>query len=87
MPPNTGPATVITNLGIYSFENREMVLKSVHSGVGITVDDIKAEVGWDIKISPDLEDTVPPTEEELRAFREKIDPRRTWVGGRRVFYL
>ena len=87
MPPNTGPATVITNLGIYTFENREMVLKSIHSGVGVTVDDIKAEVGWDIKISPDLEDTVPPTEEELRIFREQVDPGRTWVGGRRVFYL
>jgi len=83
LPPNTGPSTVITNLGIYGFEDREMVLESIHSGVGITLGKVKAEVGWDIKVSSKLIDTKPPTEEELRILREKVDPNGMWAGGRR----
>lgn len=84
LPLNTGPATVITNLGIYVFEDREMVLKSIHSGVGVTLDQVRAEVGWDIKVSSDLAETEPPTEEELRILREKVDPEKIWVGGKRT---
>jgi glutaconate CoA-transferase subunit B len=73
--PKTGPAAVITNLGIYEFENREMVLKSVHTDIGVTLEKVKAETSWDLKISLDLKDTEPPNEEELRIFREKIE----WV--------
>ncbi len=82
--PNTGPRAVITNLGIYVFEDREVVLKSIHSGVGVTIDQVKAEVGWDIRVASDFGDTEPPTEEELRIFREKVDPEQTWAGGRRL---
>jgi acyl CoA:acetate/3-ketoacid CoA transferase beta subunit len=78
--PNTGPSAVITNLGIYGFEDGEMVLMSVHAGVGVTLDKVKAEVSWDLKISPKLKDTDPPTEEELRIFREKIE----WVRAARA---
>jgi len=83
LPPNTGPAAVITNLGVYDFEDREMTLKSVHTGVGITLDQVKVEVSWDIKVSSDLKDTKPPTEEELRILRENVDPAGMWAGGRR----
>ena len=78
--PNTGPTAVITNLGIYAFEDREMVLKSVHAGIGVTLDKVKAETSWDLKVSPDLKDTEPPGGEELRVFREKIE----WVRAARA---
>jgi glutaconate CoA-transferase subunit B len=81
--PGTGPYMVITDLACYTFENGEMVLQSVHAGVGVTLEQVKAEIGWDIKISPDLHDTTPPTDEEIKILREKVDPRRIWVGGKR----
>jgi glutaconate CoA-transferase subunit B len=83
LPPDTGPSMVITDLGCYVFQDGEMVLKSIHAGVGITLDRVKAEVGWDIRVSPDLEETAPPTEEEIRILREKVDPNQIWVGGKR----
>jgi len=83
LPPDTGPLAVITNLGIFTFVDGEMVLKSVHSGVGVTLDQVKAEVGWDLKLASDLKSTEPPTEQELRIFREKVDPEKLWLGGRR----
>jgi glutaconate CoA-transferase subunit B len=83
MPAGTGPSMVITDLACYTFENGEMVVKSVHSGVGVTLEQVKAEVGWDVKIAKDVKDTTPPTDEEIKILREKVDPKRIWVGGKR----
>lgn len=76
LPPNTGPSMLISNLGIYTFEDGEMVLKSIHVDLGVTLEQVKAEIGWDIKISRDLTDTEPPTDEELRLLREEVDPQK-----------
>ena len=62
---------MITDLGIYGFEDREMVLKSVHAGVGVTLEKVKAETSWDLKVAADLKATEPPSAEELRIYREK----------------
>ena len=80
--PDTGPSTVITDLGTYRFENREMTLTSVHTDIGVTLEDIKAEIGWDLKISSDLGESEPPTEEELYILREKVDPTNIFVDGK-----
>lgn len=79
LPPNTGPSVVISNLGIYAFQGGEMVLTSIHGDLGVTLDQVKAEVGWDIKIAHNLTDTEPPTEEELRLLREEVDPQRIFA--------
>ncbi len=84
LSPNTGPAAVITNLGCYEFENGEMVLKTIHTGCGITLDKVKTEVGWDLKIASNLQDTIPPSAEEIRILREKVDPHKLWSGGKRT---
>jgi glutaconate CoA-transferase subunit B len=84
LPPGTGPAKVVTNLGVYSFHNGEMVLDSIHSGAGITLEDIRGNTGWDIRVSDDLKETVPPTKEELRLLREKVDPEQKFIKGKLV---
>ena len=84
IPSGTGPVAVVTDLGVYEFVDREMVLTSVHSDAGVTVDQVKAEISWDLKVFPDLKDTIPPTDEELRIFREKVDPNHIWSGGKRT---
>jgi glutaconate CoA-transferase subunit B len=70
----TGPVAVVTDLGCYEFENGEMVLTSVHTGCGVTLDQVKAETGWDLRISTNLQDTPTPTAEELRILRETTAP-------------
>jgi acyl CoA:acetate/3-ketoacid CoA transferase beta subunit len=84
LPAGTGPHAVITNLGCYAFENGEMVLKTIHRGCGVTLDKIISETGWELRASADLEDTLPPTAEEIRILREKVDPHKIWSGGKRV---
>jgi acyl CoA:acetate/3-ketoacid CoA transferase beta subunit len=83
--PGTGPSTVITDMGVYAFEQGEMILKSIHTGIGMTVEKVKAEVEWDLKVASDLKETVPPTTEELAILRAKVDPTHIWVGGKRDF--
>jgi glutaconate CoA-transferase, subunit B len=69
---------VITSLGLFSFDpqSREMILSSNHPGV--SVETIKAETGWPLKVSPDLRETPGPTWDELAAVR-KYDPKRVWT--------
>jgi glutaconate CoA-transferase, subunit B len=69
---NTGPSAVITDLAEYTFIDRELTVKSVHTKVGVTLAKVKSEVGWDIKVSPDLNETRPPSQEELHVLRHWI---------------
>ncbi|GAB7389347.1 glutaconate CoA-transferase subunit B [Bacillaceae bacterium] len=78
-PENTGPSCVVTNKGVYRFDKdtKEMYLASYHPGVSI--DEIKELVSWDLKIAEDVHETPPPTEEELILLREKIDPEKFYI--------
>ena len=68
-----GPTIVVTDLGIYRFdETGEMRLESLHPGA--TLDDVRATIGWDIKVATDVATTPPPTVEELRLVRDELDP-------------
>jgi glutaconate CoA-transferase subunit B len=73
-----GPSRVITSMGIFSFDSasREMILSSNHPGV--SVDTIKNETGWPLRIAPDIGETPPPSKEELAAVR-KYDPKGVWT--------
>jgi glutaconate CoA-transferase subunit B len=73
-----GPSRVITSMGIFSFdlESREMILSSHHPGV--TIEEIKDETGWPLRVGENISETLPPTKEELAAVR-KYDPKQVWT--------
>lgn len=73
-----GPMRVISSMGIFSFEpeSREMILASNHPGV--SVDEIKKETGWPLRIARDIYETPAPSKDELEAVR-KYDPKRVWT--------
>jgi glutaconate CoA-transferase subunit B len=70
----SGPTSVVTDLATYTFDGAtgEMMLKTTHPGV--TVDDVRANMGWSPKIAEDLGGTQAPSDEELRLIREELDP-------------
>jgi glutaconate CoA-transferase, subunit B len=72
--PGTGPSAVITDLGEYTFVDRELTLNSFHAGVGVTLDGVKGEVSWDLKVSPAVGETRAPTKEELDTLRRWVKP-------------
>jgi glutaconate CoA-transferase subunit B len=52
-------------------------LTEIHPGVSI--DTIKENIGWEVKISDRLETTMTPSEEEMRIIREDLDPDRIYL--------
>lgn len=82
LPAGTGPAYVVTDMATYRFDNREMVLDSIHEGC--SVEQIKANIGWQIKVSKDVKPSAAPTAEELRVLREVVDPEGTLTSGKRL---
>jgi glutaconate CoA-transferase, subunit B len=64
-----GPVMVVTDRCIFGFDEKtkEMHLTKLYPGV--KPEDIKPLVGWDLRVSSDLQEVDPPTGEELRVMR------------------
>ncbi len=77
--PRGGPAAVITTLGVLRFDpaSKEMFLASTHPGVSI--EQIRDQVGWPLQVAPDVTVTPAPTAAELALIRQ-FDPRGFWTG-------
>ena len=69
-----GPSAVVTGLGTYRFDEAtgEMVLATTHPGV--SVDEIRDNTAWDLRIADDLTETPLPSLEELGLIRDELDP-------------
>jgi glutaconate CoA-transferase subunit B len=68
-----GPQAVVTNLGILEpDETGELCLTALHPGT--EVEQVRQNTGWDLKIVPHLQLTLPPSQEELTILREELDP-------------
>ncbi len=76
--PRGGPAEVITTLGTLGFapDTHEMELRSWRPDV--TVDDVRANTGWELRSAPDAHPAPAPTADELRIIRE-CDPEGFWT--------
>ena len=73
--PGGGPQRVITDKAIFDFNNieHEMQLVSLHPG--ITLKEVQASIGWEIRIGPEVNETPVPTGEELSILRLELDPK------------
>ena len=67
-----GPNYLITDLGQFDWANGRMRLTSFHPGV--TAEQVQKKTGFALEIAPDVHETPPPSDEELRLLREVIDP-------------
>ena len=74
-----GPDCVVSTMGVYRFDadTKEMYLAEYFPGQ--SVDKIKEACAWDLKVSPNVVETVVPTEEELKVLRA-LDPTGFYLG-------
>jgi acyl CoA:acetate/3-ketoacid CoA transferase beta subunit len=79
LPAGTGPYRVITQLGVYGFdeESRRMTLLCIHPGV--TVDDVLANCAFGLLVPDEVPTTEPPSPQVRRILRE-IDPTGMVIG-------
>jgi glutaconate CoA-transferase subunit B len=76
LPPGTGTQAIITNKAVLRFdgETKEAYLATYHPDTSI--EEVLENTPWDLKVADDVRETEPPTEGELRALREILDPNR-----------
>jgi glutaconate CoA-transferase subunit B len=76
-----GPAAIVTTLAVFRFppNSGEAELASVHPGH--TVDEVKAETGWPVRVAATCAVTEAPTPAELAQIR-RLDPEAFWTGAR-----
>jgi glutaconate CoA-transferase subunit B len=72
--PGAGPALVISDLALLDFANPEREMQLVATHPGVSVEQVRAEVGWPLRVAPAVSVTPPPSEEELRMVRVELDP-------------
>jgi glutaconate CoA-transferase subunit B len=76
----SGPLVVVTNLGLMEpDENGEMILTALHAGC--TVEQVKENTGWNVKISPNLRSTEPIRESDILLLRNELDPEGIYLKG------
>jgi glutaconate CoA-transferase subunit B len=70
--PGGGPESVITDLGVLQFdpETKEMVLVALHPGASL--DEVRAQTGWELRVASRLGQTESPSKEELSVLREEL---------------
>jgi glutaconate CoA-transferase subunit B len=71
--PGEGPHLVITDKAIFDFRNtdHEMRLTTLHPG--ITLDEVRESIGWQIRLAPTLDESQPPSVNELRLMRAGLN--------------
>ena len=79
LPANSGPYRVITQLGVYGFDeqSRRMTLLATHPGV--TADEAQARTGFDL-IIPDEVGTTELPSPQMRRILHEIDPMGMVIG-------
>jgi glutaconate CoA-transferase subunit B len=58
---------VVTNLGVLEPRGGELTLVAVHPGV--SVDDVRAATGWELRVADDVHESMLPTAVELTTLR------------------
>lgn len=76
-----GPRYLVSDLGQFDFEDGQMRLTHLHPGV--TERQVRAKTGFPLSVAPDLQETPPPSVEELGLLHDVIDP----LGVRRLEFL
>lgn len=79
LPAGSGPYRVITQLGVYGFDEETKRLKLLSLHPDVTVDEVRAASEFEILIPEQVAVSPEPTEEQLRILRE-IDPQGLVIG-------
>lgn len=75
-----GMLAVVTDIGTMEpDENGEMTLTALHPGK--TIEEAKANTGWELKAAPQLKSTELVTKKELKILREELDPTGIYLKG------
>ena len=70
--PGAGPELVITDKALFNFANEEHEMQLTSLYPGVTLEQVRSEMGWQVPIAPTLTETTPPTASELQLIRSGL---------------
>jgi acyl CoA:acetate/3-ketoacid CoA transferase alpha subunit/acyl CoA:acetate/3-ketoacid CoA transferase beta subunit len=79
LPKGSGPYRIITQLGVYGFDEESKKMKLISTHPGVTINQIKDNSSFEIIIPDEITVTKPPTKIELKILKE-IDPAGMVIG-------
>jgi glutaconate CoA-transferase subunit B len=68
-----GPKWIVTPKCIFDFDPDTLEARLARLFPGVTVDDVKANTGFEVKVASKVENVAPPSREELDALRNEVD--------------
>ena len=78
--PGSGPVKVITDQAVLEADGTgELVLVALYPGV--QTEQVKAGVGWPLRVRTTLLEVTPPGPRELAVLREVLDPKQLYLKG------
>jgi glutaconate CoA-transferase subunit B len=77
--PGGGPMRIVTDVGILAPSPQDGELELVGIYPKVEVEDVKAKVGWPLRVRATLEQIPPPTDDELHLLRDVLDPDKLYL--------
>ncbi|RPJ77698.1 MAG: 3-oxoacid CoA-transferase [Deltaproteobacteria bacterium] len=74
LPRNTGPYRVVTNLCVMGYDDESKRMKLLSVNPSVTKEMVVENTGFELLFADNITQNAPPTDEELRILREKVDP-------------
>jgi glutaconate CoA-transferase, subunit B len=68
--PGDGPTEVITDLGVLRPDPESCELTLTQVNPGVSAEQAREATGWELRVSDDLQETEPPSEQELSTLRK-----------------
>ncbi|GAB7052926.1 CoA-transferase subunit beta [Catenuloplanes indicus] len=69
-----GPQLVVTDLGMLAPDPETCELTLTHLHPGVTLDEVRAATGWELRVAAELRTTAAPTDTELSVLRALENP-------------
>ncbi len=79
LPPGTGPYRVVTNLAVLGYQEATKRMTLLATQPGVTVEKVIENTGFELIMAETIEESAPPTEEELRILRDEVDRDRFYI--------
>jgi glutaconate CoA-transferase subunit B len=79
LPAGTGPYRVVSNLAIMGYHPDSLRMMLLATQPGITVDEVLENTGFELLLAEDVNENLPPTEEELKILREEVDSDHLYI--------
>ncbi len=79
LPPGTGPYRVVTTLAVLGYDEDTKRMKLLETQPGVSVEEVMENTGFELLLPERIEQSQPPTEEELRILRDEVDRDRLYI--------